>query len=189
MSIKRAFESFLSELGISPSDGFTAMPAPSFGALFFEFVRRHGYDIANNAKRVLDRLDIAIEEVIDVGVHDGTPWLYARYPDARFVLVEPQKGAEARLKHRPKNFSLINKAVGEVPGTLVLTERAERSSLLDRAHGSGAAVPDAQYVVPVVTLDAVIEENCRSDAIALKVEVEGFEYPALQGLDSQAKRI
>lgn len=190
MTMKRAFEVFLSNLGISPSDQFTGMPAPDFGAIFFEFARKNGYDIANDAKRVLDKLDFDIEEVIDVGVHDGTPWLYDRYPEARFVLVEPQRDAEARLRHRPKSYSLINKAVGETPGKLVLAELAERSSLLQRADGSAGTAPDAQrYEVPVVTLDTVIQETCRSDAIALKVDVEGFEYAALKGLDSQSKRV
>lgn len=190
MTMKRAFEVFLSHLDIAHSDKFTCMASPHFGALFFEFARDNGYDIANDPKRVLDRLHIDIGEVVDVGVHDGTPWLYARYPEANFVLVEPQRDAEARLRHRPKSYKLINKAVGETPGTLVLADQAERSSLLSRADGSGrAALGCPRYEVQLVTLDHVIEEHCCSESIALKVDVEGFEYPTLKGLNSEARRV
>lgn len=189
MTMKKAFETFLSKLGIAPSDRLNAMPAPEFGALFFEFARRNGYDIANDAKRVLERLDLAIQELVDVGVHDGTPWLYDRYPDARFVLVEPQKDAPC-LRHRPATYIVVNAAVGAAPGTLVLTEMGERSSLLDRAGSSTAVAPDAsRYEVPVVTLDTILEEHCKSDAIGLKIDVEGFEYFALKGLATQFARV
>lgn len=190
MSIKNLFEKFLHELDIVPSERLSIMPSSQFGGLFFEFARRSGYDIANNNRMVLDRLDLDIKEVVDVGVHDGTPWLYGRYPNSRFVLVEPQRDAELRLRSKPSIYVLINKAVGESPGTLELTEREERSSLLNRADSSKLIPPEGErYAVPVVTLDTIIKTHCETDAIGLKIDVEGFEYFAIKGLDTEMHRV
>jgi hypothetical protein len=35
-------------------------------------------------------IDYQPEIVIDVGVRKGTPWLYESFPDAFYILVDPQ---------------------------------------------------------------------------------------------------
>lgn len=190
MTMKRAFENFIADLGIVSSSQLDDMAPAAFGARFFEFARKNGYDIANSPRLSLDRLDLRVEEIIDVGVNDGTPWLYDRYPDGRFILVEPQKNAEALLRHRPRDYTLLNLALGAAPATRFLTEDNERSSILGRAGES--AQPEAKrkrYKVEVSTLDAVITSQCKTDAIGLKIDVEGFEHFVLEGLKSELGRI
>jgi FkbM family methyltransferase len=189
MSIKNNFESFCSKHNIVLPHEIISMPNTEFGNIFFEFARSNGYDIANTCNLVLDHLDIGIEEIVDVGVHDGTPWLYKRFPEARFVLVEPQKNPETRLRHKPGNYIMINSAVGNKEGLLYLTEGNERSSLLNRQDELTEQKSKLRYEVPIVTLDHVINKHCKTDRIGIKLDIEGFEYFAIEGINSELKKV
>ncbi|MFZ3581952.1 FkbM family methyltransferase [Loktanella sp. DJP18] len=188
MSMKVAFERFVTDLGFAVPNAFTDMPAPDFGGRFFEFARRNGYDIAATETLVFRHLGIKVYEVVDVGVHDGTPWLYQSFPDAKFLLVEPQRDLQDRLKSRPTHFECLNVAVGPEAGRLTLQARNERSSFLDRTEA--AATPaDVSYEVEVMTLDRILQDRTTADQVGLKIDIEGYEHFALQGLTSELGRI
>lgn len=188
MSMKVAFERFVTDLGFALPDTFADMPTPEFGALFFNFARRNGYDIAANEALVFRNLGIKVDEVVDVGVHDGTPWLYQAYPDAKFLLVEPQRDFQDRLKSRPGHFECLNVAVGPAPGRLTLQARNERSSFLDRTE-SASTPAEISYEVEVMTLDRILKDRTTADHVGLKIDIEGYEHFALQGLTSELGRI
>ncbi|MFT5439744.1 MAG: hypothetical protein ACI9MJ_001610, partial [Alphaproteobacteria bacterium] len=70
----------------------------------------------------LKRLGFAPRTVIDIGVADGTPWLYDGYPDAKLVLVEPNEHYDEKLKKILSNrdVEFHSFAAGSEEGTLQL---------------------------------------------------------------------
>lgn len=52
--------------------------------------------------RLLDRYGLRPRTVIDVGVAEGTPWLYEAWPDAALVLIDPSRES---LPHRKQILS------------------------------------------------------------------------------------
>lgn len=134
--------------------------------------------------------------VIDVGVHDGTPWLYRSFPQARFVLVDPQAECEAAVKNgvSPKSWDFRAVALGAEPGKARLnipeTEPGKggaMASLMERTDklaDSFTAV--ATRDVPMITLDDLAADL--PGRIGLKIDTEGFELDVLRGGPETLKR-
>jgi hypothetical protein len=40
-------------------------------------------------------------------VRAGRRWLYKVFPDARFLLIDPQDGGEGTLVHRPAHYTFL----------------------------------------------------------------------------------
>ncbi len=136
----------------------------------------------------LNKLGFKPDTVLDIGVRHGTRQLYRAFPDAHFILVDPQKGGEALLKAKPTQYSFVNKAVGSAPGTLTLHEEGGRSSLLERTKLTAGSVIES-YDVAVTTIDAVLDEADVKGRIGLKIDTEGFELEALKGVTKYWDRI
>ena len=134
------------------------------------------------------RLDVAVEEVVDVGVHTGTPFLYDAFPNAFFLLVDPQSGGEALMTRKPARYRFLNIGLSDAPGTLMLRETGGRSSYLDRDASTAEPVARTRETA-VDTLDAVIERELQSDAIGVKIDAEGFEDRVIGGFRHQVHRV
>jgi FkbM family methyltransferase len=146
--------------------------------------------IARLQLRVVDKVDFhamskatPFAHILDVGVADGTPDLYASFPDAYLDLFEPYAVHRAALEagvlaQRPGRLHAVALGAAEGTASLHLTGRTG-SSLL----GSGWKPADAVEAVdvPVRRLDAVIAaEDIRSPCL-LKIDTEGFELDVLRG--------
>ena len=138
------------------------------------------------ALRILERKPDAI---IDVGVREGTPWLYEVFADTPFVLVDPQEGGAALLTSKPKDFVFVNMAAGRAPGRLTLNEQGTMSTFLTRTKLT--EVPTRKtYEVEVATLDAIIDAHLPdAKRIGLKIDTEGFEMEVIAGLVRHLPRI
>lgn len=85
----------------------------------------------------------APDVVFDIGVFDGTPWLYRSFPKARFVLIDPQAECEQRVADKLESFDFHAVALGEAEGmtTLNVPEtkpgRGGGNGLHPAAGGSG----------------------------------------------------
>jgi FkbM family methyltransferase len=118
--------------------------------------------------------------VIDVGVADGSPDLYARFPDAYLDLFEPhpryQDHIEATvLRKRPGRLHRM--ALGREEATAVLFLKGRTGSSIVRDFGRGSVT------VPVRRLDAILtQEDVRRPAL-LKIDTEGYEMEVLQGAE------
>ncbi|SFR40854.1 FkbM family methyltransferase [Litoreibacter janthinus] len=134
--------------------------------------------------------------VIDVGVHDGTPWLYRSFPDAHFVLVDPQAECEAAVKARvaPKSFDFRAVALGAAQGKAMLSvpetdpgKGGAMASLKERTEKLADTFTDvAKREVPVITLD-MLAVNLPG-RLGLKIDTEGFELEVLKGGCETLKR-
>jgi FkbM family methyltransferase len=161
---------------------------PALSKLIAEFCENAGYVPEVTPARVLQQAKLEVDEVVDVGVHKGTPFLYEAFPDCRFLLVDPQAGAEQRLECRPKTYKYLNVALGRAEGEAILGEAGSVSSLMEwSAHIRER--PKTRYPVKVTTLDAVIAAELESDRIGIKIDVEGFEREVVLGLDAALPRV
>lgn len=131
--------------------------------------------------------------VFDVGAHVGDRVASFRRLGARVVAVEPQPALALTLKTlygRDRNVVIESKAVGRRAGTLDMkvnidnpTVSTASSAFIDAAKGAQGWEGQAwekTIVVPVTTLDALIETHGMPSFV--KIDVEGFEGEALAGL-------
>ena len=141
-----------------------------------------------------------INLVVDVGASEG---LWAR--DLRKAgysgdilslepLSEPFGRLQARTRRDPR-WRCERVAVGGSSGTLTMNVSRQTgwSSPLPLLELTARAAPLATYVshesVPVRTLDEILEADGEADTpLAIKVDVQGFEYAVLDGAGSSLTR-
>lgn len=124
--------------------------------------------------------------VVDVGVGAGTPALYAAFPDAYHVLVEPLAEREEVLRGVLEEvrgeYHLVALGGREEERLLhVEPRRAGRSSFARRTALTATGDPLEGRPVRVTTLDALLEERGFSPPFVLKVDTEGWELEVLAG--------
>jgi FkbM family methyltransferase len=119
--------------------------------------------------------------VIDVGVADGTPDLYSRYPNAFLDLFEPHPVYQAHLeatvmKQRPARLHKMGLGSTEATSTLYLKGRTGSTMVADRGRG--------QIDIPVRRLDAVLTPGMIRRPCLLKIDTEGYELEVLRGAEA-----
>ena len=109
--------------------------------------------------------------VFDVGVHDGTPWLYKSFADARFVLIDPQPGCGdvVRASGQLEDFDFHAVALGAEAGTATLNvpetapgKGGAMASLMERTDnlaGTLAGGPDTLKRCEFVILELSVTER------------------------------
>lgn len=132
---------------------------------------------------------LAPDVVFDVGVHDGTPWLYDSFPQARFVLIDPQAECEATVRAQGKlpDFDFHGVALGPDTGeiTLNVPETAPgrggaMASVLERTDVLAESFTSVQArTVPMARLDDIAAGY--DGRVGIKIDTEGFETAVLQG--------
>lgn len=127
--------------------------------------------------------------VFDIGVGYGTPWLYEAFPEARFVLIEPQTEFEPYLKRICESINAEYHLVG--------VGKEERSTQIYRPHNSPTG---SSFLPPTKQAEDIWGTHSRSDStmqivkldrfkdrngpFLLKIDTEGFELEVLQGASS-----
>lgn len=129
--------------------------------------------------------------IFDVGVFNGTPWLYDSFPEAHFLLVDPQGDLPGP---RPAKGDFHVVALGAEPGQLTLKipetkpgKGGDMASLLDRQDTLVKTFTDTETRdVPVVTLDSLAEGHIAP--FGIKIDTEGFEAQVLAGATETLKQ-
>lgn len=145
-------------------------------------------DVGLFTPRYLRKIDPGVASIIDVGVNHGTPALYRAFGRLPFLLVDPQRDADARLTVRPRDYRFANLALGAAPGTLTIHEEGGRSTALERTALTKARDTET-YQAEVTTLDRLIDLYAPAGPIGLKIDTEGYELEVLKGLDRHAASI
>jgi FkbM family methyltransferase len=133
--------------------------------------------------------------LIDVGAHDGLLTLpLSRLPGAEVLAFEPLPAAFARLRTAcdgHPNIALRPQALGDAPGTLVLSVPVVDGVALEQwastakdFSGHGPHVGAERLEVPVVTLDSLELPQLS----AMKIDAEGAEYEVLRGARDTLRR-
>jgi FkbM family methyltransferase len=119
--------------------------------------------------------------VIDVGAADGTHDLYAAFPSAYHVLIEPLEEFERPLDQVLERFEgeRLATAVGSVRGSAQIN--VDPSLLMSSLLPKTSARPGQAREVPVTTLDALLAEKAWSPPFGLKIDTEGFEHHVVNG--------
>lgn len=112
-------------------------------------------------------LDLEQDFIVDVGVHEGTPWAYEAFPATPFVLIDP---VDVPLKTRPKIIAKRYRcAVGADPSTgRVIGSKSMRQVV----EGVGD--------VDILPLRALLEEH--PGRFGLAINAEGWDADVIHGL-------
>jgi FkbM family methyltransferase len=134
----------------------------------------------------LRALGVAPATIVDVGVAQGTPELYAAFPGVPLLLVEPLAEQEEHLRalvaQRPGSAYALAAAGPQAGGLEIAVHRVPAcSSVLGDRDAGGAAGSAARRVVPVVRLDDLVAEHGLAAPFLVKVDVEGAELQVLDG--------
>ncbi len=155
------------------------------------FLRRKGLTaIADKSQAAhLQSFGLAPDVVFDVGVDQGTPFLYQAFPDAQFALIDPRTESRASLTgpNAPKTAQFFETALGAAPGTLTLNipysdkgEQGAMASLRQRTDTLSARFNRIETrEVAVTTLDQIAADF--KGRVGLKIDTEGFEDEVLSG--------
>jgi FkbM family methyltransferase len=146
----------------------------------------HGIDSMEGCLRFLPQVGLRPRCILDVGANRGE-WsaLAAKvFPDARFVLIEPQEEMVPPLtafcgRHPSARF--VRAGAAAEPGEAALT-------IWDDLQGSTFVVPAVdemlatgkQRLTPLVTIDSLFEGEPHLPDVA-KLDVQGYELEALKG--------
>ncbi|GIT89556.1 hypothetical protein JANAI62_09590 [Jannaschia pagri] len=126
------------------------------------------------------RFDVAT--VIDVGVQSGTPFLYEAFPQAHFLLLDPDPTFPARISAMwgdRLRYDARVAAVSSQAGSIMMNVMDDHPNLgsvntrLDVAEGTRAVEVDC------VTLDTVTSDL--AGPLGLKIDTEGHELEVLKG--------
>lgn len=122
-------------------------------------------------------LGLSPATVIDVGVANGTPALYEKFPNAFHLLVEPLAEFEPDLKRicSQVKAAYVLAAASASPGKMNITVSRDLfgSSLLNREG--------EVREVSIITLDDVCRERQLQGPYVIKVDVQGAELQVLDG--------
>lgn len=159
------------------------------------FVTHFGYELRNagsppcgysNFLRRVTGAGVKPATVFDIGVGHGTPWLYAAFPQAHFVLLEPQKRFEPDLKRICGSIDAEYRLVGvgrdeqDLPMYELLNSPTGSSFLQPNAHTDqvwGPSEQSAQHL-HVIPLDSYCGLH---GPFFVKIDTEGFELEVLRG--------
>lgn len=144
---------------------------------------------AKTTAAYLRKFEFTPDVVFDVGVEKGTPYLYAAFPDAHHVLIDPL--SESRDAVAAKGLAISHEfhccAVGAQEGSAVLNipsfkkgVRHAMSSFGERTDSMSKRITAVeQRDVPVRRLDDIAADH--EGQFGLKIDTEGHELAVLQG--------
>jgi FkbM family methyltransferase len=120
--------------------------------------------------------------VFDIGVAAGTPDLYAAFPAARYVLVDPTRAALPHMQRlaRDLDAEVCNFALGDSDGELEIEERLDDINGATFFREVGALGKTERYAVPVHRFDRAFPAFARP--ALCKIDVQGAEMMVLRGM-------
>lgn len=142
--------------------------------------------LKSESLRVLIELGVPIGAVIDIGVLSGTPELMNVFRDKKHLLVEPvQEHHENIHKLYSKygiDYELVNCAASDKNGQMNLrVTSVEKGKDITHAHLTTDEGHEKTRVVPVQTVEQILQEHPLRGPYYLKIDVDGVEASILKG--------
>lgn len=128
--------------------------------------------------------------VIDVGVLDGTPFLYKSFPDAKFVLIDPLREAEEAVAKKWADridYDFVTCGAGLRKGKADLQVPATGAAFASMNNRSEELREVTETrTVEIRRLDEILKPY--SGTFGLKIDTEGHELSALKGAKQTLKK-
>lgn len=135
----------------------------------------------------IKELGFTPKQVIDIGAYNGC-WsrhIEPIFPQAKYHLIEPQIELEGELKEACSeltNFSYTLAGCSSKTGELVLTTMGNKDgSTFTIAKNEELINTGKQKIVPVTTIDQLIEKGIINVPDIIKVDVQGLELEVIEG--------
>jgi FkbM family methyltransferase len=166
-------------------------------------VNRSGFDVVRHSFRyrfVFALQQHGVENVLDIGANVGQFGRDLRRAKfaGRILSVEPLREAYRQLEAELDSdsaWTAEHAAVSDQPGTLTMNVAGNSvsSSVLPMRSEHVAAAPAARYVdteeVPATTVDDLVARHKLDPASTLlKIDVQGYEKPVLEGAQQSLRR-
>ncbi len=158
-------------------------------------ISRNEYD---DLKFLFDKCKIDPAFIIDGGANVGyvTYQFQKRFPSAKIFSFEPNPTVFENLKtsyEKDQNIITLNKGIGDTNGELQfnINKNTGVSSFLEpnsfhKANLARKALPSIK--VPIVNLSDFLKEQNITQLDILKLDIEGYELKALQGLEEELEK-
>jgi FkbM family methyltransferase len=157
-----------------------------------------GFELAERgsvARSMATVLDVAKSRgflpatIVDVGVAYGTAELYAAFPDARLLLIEPVQEWDVQLRKitRGRKTDMVWVAAGSQSSTLKInlySDLGAATMLRERD-----AQPESTREVPVKRVDDICTSYGVLGPVLLKIDVQGAELDVLRGSEDILGRV
>ena len=142
-------------------------------------------------KRLIGHLSaakLAPKTVIDVGVAEGTPWIYEAYPSSKFILIDPTPQSLRSMQGLAEHLDadIFNVALGNADGRATIKIRPEHSGSTFFEEVGEVEILE-QVEVPVKRFDAIPLTIIRP--ALMKIDAQGSELMILQGMGQRMKEI
>ena len=135
----------------------------------------------------LKRFDFSPSHVWDIGANHGnwTRTALKYFPDAEYMLIEPQDDPKDRIKDlidTGHKIRWVHAGMADRVGVLpfFVSPRDDSSSFLPRGEKSGAELVQ-EILAPVETLDAILSKYSLPVPDMVKIDAEGFDLKVIQG--------
>jgi FkbM family methyltransferase len=133
----------------------------------------------------LRRVEIPVGTVIDVGAHEETLELRQAFPELRHILFEPASEFHDALR---KNYSgmdyvLVPVALSDQDGTGHLHKRAIEGNKISHSTLVDGPIDKPIEIVSTLRLDHFMHNRDDRKPYLLKLDVDGFEIPIMQGCE------
>jgi FkbM family methyltransferase len=133
---------------------------------------------------------LAPKTIIDIGVADGTEWLYEAFPQAKFHLVDPTRESMPHMQawSQKLNAEVHNVALGAEDGVaeIAKSNNIGHASLLRLLPNIDYPM-EQRYRVPVRRFDSLFP-SMQGPALC-KIDVEGAELSVLKGMGEQIRSL
>lgn len=138
------------------------------------------------SRHYLSSLGLAPNTVVDVGVNYGTADLYAAFPDAKFLLIDPHEvNFQACMRRFPHlTYDFMPCAAGSQPGKVSfnVSRVSGHSSVVHRVDPATGHTQELKEV-DVVRLDDALIGGGYQPRYGIKIDTEGFELEVLKGTE------
>jgi FkbM family methyltransferase len=138
--------------------------------------------------QLLRKVNLEPRTVIDIGIAEGTPWLYEAFPCAKFFLVDPTRESLHYMNAWAAKIDaeIYNVALGEIESEMLIDVRDKigGSSLFEEI-GPHRSID--RYLVPVRRFDGVMGDFDRP--ALCKIDVQGAELLVLRGMGERVHEL